>query len=271
MSRWSLQRPGLRRVAILLGCLLLAGCAQSSLLEGLDERQANEVVAVMLRNNIEADKVPEGKAGFRVVVAGGDLPEAIDLVQQNSLPSAARSQVSGAFPADALVSTPLGERARLLSAIEQRLEESLGVLHGVREARVHVSYDAVGGQGVQPSKEPKMHVAAVLVHEGHVDAASLMPSVKRFLRNTFVEVDYDNISVILTPASPPRALLAVAAGKSAQPGWGWMAVALILGVLLLGLAWLLRNKPSQAAALWQRTRAKVKRNTRRGATGASAS
>jgi type III secretion system YscJ/HrcJ family lipoprotein len=230
-----LRKRVLRTVPLLVLCLVIAGCQQASLLEGLDERQANEVVSAMLHNNIAAEKRNEGKGAFAVRVSRSDLPEAIELVQRDDLPSAPRTQISAAFPADAMVSTPTGERARLLSAIEQRLEESLSVLEGVKTARVHVSYDAPTRTGNQAS-EPEMHVAAVVVHEGSVDEQALLQSVKRFLRNAFVQVDYDNVSVILTGTAPPRSLSATMPENDGARGTIWaILVAALAGAVVFAI------------------------------------
>lgn len=232
-------------------CLALLGCARTDLLQGLEERQANEVVAVLLRHNIAAEKRLQGKAGFTVQVDPSDLAEAIDLVQAQNLPSAARTQVASQFPADAMVSTPLGERARLLSAIEQRLEESLAELHGVHTARVHVSYDAGPTEGsLQQRKPPAMHMAAVVVHAPGVDEQTLLQSVKRFLRNAFVDVAYDNISVLLTPATAPR-VLATTARESAGLPWLTLVLPLLLLAGLGMLVWALRRMGGRAYARWR--------------------
>lgn len=221
---------------LLTCCLIVAACARSNLLESLDERQANEVVATMLRHNIQAEKQNLGKGGFVVRVAEADLPEAIELLQREDLPSAPRLQIASAFPADSMVSTPTGEHARLLSAIEQRLEESLAVIGGVRTARVHVSYDAVPSSGRLQPQEPKMHVAAVIVHEEDVDSQALLQSVKRFLRNAFVQVEYDNVSVILSAEKPVRRLGTTRIEQGTNVTlWAALAGAAILVALLIGL------------------------------------
>lgn len=234
-------RRSCRRGILLAVSVLLMGCARADLLQGLDERQANEVVAVMLRHNIAADKRLHGKAGFMVQVPPGDLAEAIDLVQAQSLPSAPRTQIANQFPADAMLSTPLGERARLLSAIEQRLEESLAALEGVQVARVHVSYDAGSTEGsLQYRKPPAMHVAALLVHMPGVDEQVLLQSVKRFLRNAFVDVAYDNVSVVLTPAQPTR-VLGVTAQEHRSGVWLALVIPLLLLVAVGALVWALNR------------------------------
>jgi type III secretion system inner membrane ring protein len=234
----------------------MAACARSNLLESLDERQANEVVATMLKHNIQAVKQNLGKSGFVVRVGEADLPEAIELLQREDLPSAPRSQVASAFPADAMVSTPIGERARLLSAIEQRLEESLAVIAGVRTARVHVSYDAAPSQTRMQPQEPKMHVAAVVVHEEGVDTQALLQSVKRFLRNAFVQVEYDNVSVILSAEKPARRLGITRAEHRANVGlWAALAGMGVLLALLTGLFVIRRhgNAALRKPFRWRRT------------------
>lgn len=257
-----LIRRATRGLACLACCLLLVACTQSALLEGLDERQANEVVAVLLRHNIPAEKQNLGKTGFVVRVASSDLPEAIELMQREDLPSAPRLQVSQAFPADAMVNTPTSERARLLSAIEQRLEESLAVIEGVRTARVHVSYDATASASRLQPREPAMHVAAVVVHDAGVDAQVLLQSVKRFLRNAFVQVDYDNVSVILSEAPPPRRLSATQADRQVTSElWFWLGVALTVLGLLIGTATVYWRKAASAAAK-ERWRGRWARATR---------
>lgn len=256
-----------RSVVTLLLCLLLAGCARSELLQALDERQANEVVAALLHHNIPAEKRLQGKAGFVVRVGAADLAEAIDLVQMKGLPSAPRTQIAALFPPDAMVSTPLAERARLLSAIEQRLEESLTTLVGVKSARVHVSYDAGPTEGsLQQRKPPAMHVAAVLAHSRDMDQAVLLATAKRFLRNAFVDVAYDNVSVVLTPAAEPRSLAVTPAAES-TPLWTLLLVPLLL-LGLLGAAgwWLLQRGDPRAIGV--RDRIRRRRKATAGATHA---
>ncbi len=105
---------------LMLLCVALVGCRQPDLLEGLDQQQANEVVAVLQRNNIGVTKQDNGKSGYSVKVARVDFPAAVDLLNLYSLPSRPRLEVAELFPADSLVASPRAEKARLYSALEQR-------------------------------------------------------------------------------------------------------------------------------------------------------
>lgn len=248
------------RGALLACALLLSGCGRTSLLEGLDERQANEVVAVMLRNNISAQKEPFGKKQFQVQVAPSDLAEAVELVEREDLPSAPRRQIADAFPADAMVSTPLSEQARLLSAIEQRLEESLSTIHGVHSARVHVSYD-MRNRGANARSAPDTHVAAVLIHDPDANAQIIVQSAKRFLRNTFVNVSYENVSVVLSEAPRPRPLETTPPPSGYRAWMTWVVVG-VLAVLGLGMA-AIKLVPKGTSKVWRAIRWRTRTARRR--------
>jgi type III secretion protein J len=219
-------------------CLFLVGCSKP-LFENLSERQANEVVAALLSSNIDASKAREGKQGYVVRVDKADMSDAIELVQSRNLPSRERVEISSAFPADALVSTPESERARLFSAIEQRLEQSLAVFDNVILARVHLSYDTRRSNPRRDEDVP-MHVSAVLATRGEVDAEGLIQRVKRFLRNSFARVDYDNVSVVLVSA-PSTPIVEVTKrpfpiGAVVSVAFGAMAAAAALCLLVWRLA-----------------------------------
>ena len=244
----------LRTLLTIALLFLLTACQKASLLESLDEPQANEIVSVLLRHNIAAEKRGMGKGSFTVDVAPSDLPQAIDLVQEYGLPTPSATQISQAFPADAMVSTPLGERARLYSAIEQRLEESIAAMHGVRKAHVDVSYDLRTTTSLSRDQVPEgMRLAAVVVHEPGVDEQVLLQSVKRFLRNTFSNVEYDNISVILSPAKPARVLATTPQSVSSSvetPSLAWMGLVLV-GVVA-AIAAVLRLVATRTSPQWAR-------------------
>ncbi|WP_339491304.1 EscJ/YscJ/HrcJ family type III secretion inner membrane ring protein [Pseudomonas sp. EA_15y_Pfl2_R67] len=225
-------------VLALLLCLALVGCRQPNLLEGLDQQQANEVLSVLQRNNIAAVKVDTGKTGYAVKIDALDFSAAVDLLNLYSLPSRPRLQVAEMFPSDSLVASPRAEKARLYSALEQRIEQSLSVLEGVVSARVHVSYDLDAGEGGR--KSPPIHLAAVVLHERDVEPQLLITDIKRFLKNSFAAVEYENVSVVLSKRSPIQhvAPSAVAAqGPSPWPWWAAISALLLAG----GGAWVYRQ------------------------------
>jgi type III secretion system YscJ/HrcJ family lipoprotein len=226
-------------VLLMLLCLALAGCRQPNLLAGLDQQQANEVLSVLQRNNIAAVKDDAGKTGYSVKIDQVDFSAAVDLLNLYSLPSRPRLQVAEMFPSDTLVASPRAEKARLYSALEQRIEQSLGVLEGVVSARVHVSYDLDAGEGGR--KSPPIHLSAVAIHERDIEPQLLITDIKRFLKNSFAAVEYENISVVLSKRSPTQHVSPSVAAKQGHSQWVWLLAAVTGLLLASGAAWIYRQ------------------------------
>ncbi|WP_130833525.1 type III secretion system inner membrane ring lipoprotein SctJ [[Erwinia] mediterraneensis] len=224
---------------------LLVGCRQQELLTELNQTQANEIMALLQRNNIDASKQDAGKTGYRILVAKEDFPAAVDLMNSWSLPSKPRVEIAQMFPADSLVSSPVAEKARLYSAIEQRLEQSLKTLDDVISASVHVSYDLNQIEGNGKVSAP--HLSALVKYQPGKKAESLLiGNIKRFLKNSFHDVAYEDISVVLTPAEEIHPLPAQQIQRS-----GSLSALLLLLISLLSAAalgtwfWLKRRKAEQ--------------------------
>ncbi|EHQ9038096.1 EscJ/YscJ/HrcJ family type III secretion inner membrane ring protein [Escherichia coli] len=186
----------LRYLFFLLVLTCLSGCKEKNLLQELDQYQANEVISLLQQHNIRADKIDNGKKGFSVTVAEPDFTAAVYWVKIYELPPRPRVEIAQMFPADALVSSPRAEKARLYSAIEQRLEQSLQTLPGIISARVHISYDIDAGESGRPSVP--VHLSALAVYERGTPLGLQISDIKRFLKNSFANVEYDNISVVLS-------------------------------------------------------------------------
>jgi len=230
-----------------IAIILLTGCRQQELLKGLEQRQANEVIALLQRNKIDAEKKDIAKEGYRVSVDPKDFSTSVDLLRIYNLPSKPRVEIAQMFPSDSLISSPLAETARLYSAIEQRLEQSLLALEGVNAAQIHVSYHF--DSGANGRKNDPVHVAALISYDRNMDSTLMISDVKRLLINSFNNLNYDNISVVLTRSPTPSPIAPVVKSQSSisQLFW-WLAVLLILLIALAGYVF------------WQRFSARVVSN-----------
>lgn len=246
MKRYSLIFPFI--------VLLLAGCKQEELLKELDQHQANEVIALLQHNNIQAVKREVTKEGFKVTVDIKDFAASVDLINSYGLPGQRRVEIAQMFPMDSLVSSPRAEKARLYSGLEQRLEQSLLSLHGVVSARVHVSYDLGTGEGER--KKIPMHISSILNYDNSVvDATLLIGDVKRFLKNSFNDVDYDNISVVLSRTLEIQRLspISLPVRTPSIMSWLFISVALFFAGLMLITLFIKRSNHPFASRLKKHT------------------
>ncbi|EPC0820124.1 type III secretion system inner membrane ring lipoprotein SctJ [Escherichia albertii] len=178
---------------------LLCGCNEK-LVDQLSERQANEVITLLEANNIDARKSDSGKGKYAVEVAEDNITSAISLLTAYNLPSADEIEISQQFPADAMVSTPLGEKARLISAIEQRLGQTLQGLENITSARVHLSYP-----GISPgtSEDSSMVASVLITYRGTIDEEEYTDKIRRFVKNSLQDMRFEDISVVMFHQSIP--------------------------------------------------------------------
>lgn len=234
-------------ISLLPATLLLGACHQQELLKNLTEQQANDVVAVLQAHDLGVSKEDLGKTGYAVQVGQTDFPAAVDLLRQYNLPASSRVEISQSFPADALVASPQAEQARLLSAVEQRLEQNLAAMKDVVTARVQVSYP------LKPQEHGKtdapMHVAVLLTYHNEVNQDMLVSEVKRFVKNSFTNIDYDDISVIVYQAASVFRDAPTSDSSSGRAGWlYWLAAipAAIAAAAAGALVYLRRRRQNAA-------------------------
>ncbi|MEM8060536.1 type III secretion inner membrane ring lipoprotein SctJ [Morganella morganii subsp. sibonii] len=181
--------------------LLLGGCNDGTILSSLNQRQSNEVLAALHKHQIQAVKIPQGKGLFTISVPEEQSRHAIHILQEYHLPSNERIEIAGIFPSDSLIASPQSEKARLISAIEQRLEQSLLSFDEVTEARVHLSYPLSGPGSAK--KLPEIPRASVLIyHSGIEDEMQFTQDIQIFVINAFNGLTEETVSVILYPRKP---------------------------------------------------------------------
>lgn len=140
------------RASVVAAALVLYGCsAQVDLHTGLADAEANQVVARLRDDGVQAQK-RSSKTGVTVSVPEADLARANAVLMAHGLPHRPAARMGDVFKKEGLISSPLEERARYVYALSQELETTLAQIDGVLVARVHVVLpEKVGpGEPVQP-------------------------------------------------------------------------------------------------------------------------
>lgn len=209
MRRWTLT---------LLACLVLCGCQeQTALYNRLEEEQANEVLAALLRHGIASEKIPGEEGTWNVTVDKARFSEAMEILKRRGLPNRTFVGIGEVFKKTGMVSSPTEERIRYMYALSQDLSATLNEITGVISARVHV---------VLPENDPfdkaaKPSSASVFIkHDPAADLESQVPFIKNLVKDGIEGLEYDKISVVLFPgeASPEPETLAVADGAGSVEG-----------------------------------------------------
>jgi type III secretion protein J len=220
-----MKKPTLVSLArtVLLGLVLMLTACKAGLYSGLNETEANEIVAALATGSIDARKERLEGADWQVQVDEGQMGAALDLLRSQGLPQERFASMGDMFQKQGLVSTPAEERMRYIYAVSQELSQTLRSIDGVVSARVHV---------VIPTNDPlsdriRPSSAAVFIkHRPDADLRLLAPAVKDLVAHSIEGLNADQVSLSLFETRAAAAL--PAAGAAADDAADRR---LILGVL----------------------------------------
>ncbi|WP_292397346.1 type III secretion system inner membrane ring lipoprotein SctJ [Mesorhizobium sp.] len=225
-----LNRCGVRcRVALVVVSMLVLQACSVELYSNLNQRQANEIVATLMRHGIPAQR-ETGKDGKMTVSVQKDrFAEAMAILDESGLPKQEFQTLGDVFKRDGLVSSPVEERATMIYGLSQELSQTISNIDGVLSARVHL---------VLPENDPLRQrlvpsSASVFIrHRASVPMNELLPQVKMLVAKGIAGLTYDNVSVTLIPVAA-----ALPENATGEPGF----------TTFLGL-WL--HPDSVVAAMW---------------------
>ena len=182
--------------------LLLVGCDKAAtLFSGLAESQANAALAALLESGIAATKAPGDEGTWNVMIGEKDFAEAATLCERRGLPRRTFNGVGVVFKKTGMVSSPSEERIRFMDAIAQDLSQTISMIDGVVDARVHV---------VLPENDPfakntlPSSAAVALRSRWDADLTEAIPQVKSLVKNAIEGLAYEKISVTVFKDPPPR-------------------------------------------------------------------
>jgi type III secretion protein J len=196
MNRW---KQLVKAAAVTAAVLVLSGCAKISLYSQLSEQQANEIVALLLGAQIDADKEQADDKSWIVNVSKSNLPRAVDLLRGYGYPHEQYQSFGEVFKKDSFVSSPLEERARFLYALSQELSRTVSQIDGVIIARVHVAVperDPLSDQA-RPSS-----ASVFIKHRPDAQMQNHVAAIKALVVNSIEGLPYDNVTVTLFAADP---------------------------------------------------------------------
>ncbi|MDX9990351.1 type III secretion system inner membrane ring lipoprotein SctJ [Thiothrix unzii] len=184
----------------LLVLLLLSGC-KTELYSKLDESDANAMLAILLNNNISAEKLADKKAGtYFLHVDDSRIPQAVGLLRDHGYPKEKSVSMGEMFKKEGLISSPLEERARFIFALSQSVQETLSQIDGVLIARVHV----VMPEKFSANEAPKPSSASVFIKYNPAYRIEDMRSeIKMIVEKSIEGLSYDKVSVVMVPAQLP--------------------------------------------------------------------
>ncbi|MCK1450806.1 type III secretion inner membrane ring lipoprotein SctJ [Bradyrhizobium sp. 35] len=229
-------RKRLQLLALLPLLLALVGC-KADLYTKVQEREANEMLAVLLKNGVDALRVAAKDGTITIQVEQTQIASAIDLLNGEGLPRHAFKSLGEVFSAAGLIASPIEERARYVYALSEELSRTISDIDGVLSARVHV----VLPKNDLLRRDTTPSSASVFIrHDSRANLSILLPQIKMLVANSIEGLSYDKVAVVFVsverPALEPRpaaaAGLAQASGVISTP---LVAVGMGLGGSVFGV------------------------------------
>jgi type III secretion protein J len=173
----------------------MAGCTVE-LEHGLDERQANQIAALLDSNGLSADKQrDDGSDGWKIVVAKTEMARAYRLLEANDLPRRDRRGMSEVLSEKSLLPSQSEEQARMELARSVELERTLEHVPGVMSARVHL---ALPRAGVLDEGRATGRASVLLRTQGTPSITD--DGVKALVAGSIVGVTAQDVAVVFTNA-----------------------------------------------------------------------
>jgi type III secretion protein J len=179
----------------------LAGLLQAcdvDLYTNLEQREANAMVAVLLRDGIPASRKVQDNGQLTVVVDEKRFAQAMTALDDAGLPGQSFSNMGQVFKSNGLVSSPVQERAQMVYALSEELSHTVSQIDGILSARVHVVLpdNDLLKRVISPSS------ASVLVrYDPATDIDPLIPQIKTLVANGISGLTYEGVSVTAIKAS----------------------------------------------------------------------
>ncbi|MDH2405182.1 type III secretion inner membrane ring lipoprotein SctJ [Bradyrhizobium sp. SSUT18] len=206
-----------RRFRILMALpilLSLAGC-KVDVYTKVQEREANEMLALLLRRGVDAVRIVAKDGTSVIQVEEKQLAFSIDLLNGEGLPRQTFKNLGEVFKGSGLVASPVEERARYVYALSEELSRTINDIDGVLSARVHVVLpkNDLLRQDATPSS------ASVFIRHGsNVRLSALLPQIKMLVANSIEGLSYDKVAVVFVPVERAQhELSSASAAASAQP------------------------------------------------------
>ena len=125
-------------IAVFFAVLFFSGCSSTPVVQDLTQNQANEVVAALTSQGIEAiaKKESGGRGLYSVQIPAEQYAEAVSLLHERGLPSEPRPSMNDLLASQGIIpSSREMEALRLDYALGTQVEEELESLPNVQQAR----------------------------------------------------------------------------------------------------------------------------------------
>lgn len=198
----------LRYLFFVCTCLtLLTSCeSRKIIVNGLDEREANEILVFLSNKGIDAVKVQSvaagGGGGAKIVlwdisVESSQSLDAMAYLNQAGLPRRRSQNLLNIFTGAGLVPSEMEQKIRYQAGLAEQIASTIRKIDGILDTEVQISFPEE--DPLNPTEKKQKITASVYVkHNGVLDDPNshLTTKIKRLVAASVPGLDYDNVTII---------------------------------------------------------------------------
>lgn len=194
-----------------LALILLAGCESNrTIVNNLDERDANEIVVFLASKGIDSQKVAAPSSGvgaaattgqYSITVASDRSVDAMAILNKVGLPRRSGTTLLELFAKSGLMSSTMEETVRYQAGLAEELRNTIQKIDGIIDANVQISFPPSQTAGTVPTPgapPPKVTAAVYVKHQGVLEDPNshLEMKIKRLMAGSVNGLSYDDVAVI---------------------------------------------------------------------------
>lgn len=191
---------------VVLSSLLTSCESRRTIVNALDEKEANEILVYLSNKGLDANKVQattEGGGGgskvilWNISVESSQANEAMALLNQVGLPRRRGQNLLGIFSNVGLVPSGMQEKIRYQAGLAEQIASTIRKIDGVLDADVQISFPDEDPLNPTATKQ-KITASVYVKHSGVLDDpnAHLVTRIKRLVAGSVNGLDYDHVTVI---------------------------------------------------------------------------
>lgn len=202
-----MHKKNLLRFLLCFSMLLLAGCGTNeTIVNNVDEREANEIVVYLASKGIAAQKVQvvaevgssTTSVQFNIAVADSSTTEAMSLLNRIGLPRVQGTNLLTLFAKSGLMSSDREETIRYQAGLAEELKGTILKIDGVIDANVQISFPPAEATSTPGAIVPKTTAAVYVKHQGVLEDPNshLETKIKRLVSSSINGLAFEDVSVI---------------------------------------------------------------------------
>lgn len=186
---------------------LTSGCeSKSSIVHGLSEQDANEIVVLLEKENIPTYKMAAKAAGgpgaqklllWDIAVQAADKVQAMAILSANGLPRTYSPTLLDLFTASGLVPSEMAEKIRYEAGLAASLATTIRKIDGVVDANVIISFPEENPLNPEETKGP-ITATVFVKHTGILDDPNshISNKIKELVAGAVSGLKYDNVTAV---------------------------------------------------------------------------